>query len=95
MCAGITAASIFMFSSWWYNNAVCGRNLCKLFTINLKGSGGCLSMNRNDIFGVFFFPPSGFLYFFFWVGVGGIEDVRHDVLCLNVFECLFFIQKCM
>lgn len=38
-------------------------------------------------------------FFLFWIfvifGGGGAEDVLHDVLCLNVFECLFFIQKCL
>lgn len=24
----------------------------------------------------------------------GAKDVSHDLLCLNVFECLLFIQKC-
>lgn len=52
-----------------------------------------LSRKGNSSFGVFGF--FFFLWIFVIVGRGEIEDVRHDVLCLNVFECLFFIQKCL
>lgn len=36
-------------------------------------------------------------FFSLWIFVillgGGVEDVRHDVLCLNVFECLFLYSE--
>ncbi len=45
-------------------------------------------------FGVFFFPL-GFCNFLWWgrETVWGIEDVRHDLLCLNVFECFFLYAQ--
>lgn len=97
VCAGRTAAFFLFFKfffPWWYNNhnnGVCGRNLCKLFTINLKkGSGGCFCQGKEiKIWGSFFLPLD-FCNFLGGGRAGGlVEDVRHDVLCLNVFECLY------
>lgn len=87
MCAGITAA----FSSWWcndHNNAVCGRHLCKLFTINLRAVVDVFVKKGKNFWGLFF--PLDFCNSF--GGGEGVEDVRHDVLCLNVFECLLYSE---
>lgn len=63
-------------------NAACDRNLCKLFT---KKNGSDVPMK---------FQPF-FLYVTDFCNMGCLK-ICHDLLCLNVFECLLFIQKiCM
>lgn len=69
-------------------NAACDRNLCKLFTIKKnqgkKKGSGCFSQEK---FKLFFFTLQIFV-------IWGV--ICHDLLCLNVFECLLFIQNlCM